>query len=311
MKCYLCNSSEVEAVRTKLRGDVDRDTLHCKKCSLTYLAEKKFDTEEHYRTNYRDTYSPAVGKKQTSKEVFDMYIPFQQVRIDRIKHILRRDMRVLDIGASSGHFLYTLKDYVGERIALELNQKDGEFMMSELGLTVYDKPLEQTDLPKEHFDLITIFQTLEHVADPISFLKTVSNYLKPDGYLVVEVPNENEALYILYHSEAYADFNHKEPHLFYYTPETLKKILGKADFHGDTPSIQRVNFLNHLHWIFTGKPQSGPNIHMAPAKLVTDDNSKVSQELNIWIKKVDEEYRDILNKHNVGESILFIGQKQK
>jgi len=306
-KCYLCGNHNLEVVRTKLRGDVKRNMLKCKDCSLTYLAAKEADLEEHYRTDYRDTNSPTVGRKMTSKEVFDVYMPFQQVRIDRIKDILHKDMRVLDIGASSGHFLTALKEHVGERVALEFNQKDGEFMRKELGITVYDTPIEQTDLPTKHFDLITIFQTLEHIEDPILFLKNVHSYLKPGGYLVIEVPNENEALYTIYHCEPYSDFNHKEAHLFYYTPKTLEKILTKTGFSGDIQSIQRVNFLNHLHWMYTGKPQTGPNVHMAQAKVVEDDGSSVVKELNTWIQKVDDEYRSILNKHNVGESLLFIG----
>ena len=310
MHCYLCKSSDLEVVRTKLRGDINRNVLRCKNCSLTYLAPKEANTQEFYRTVYRDTYSPTVGRKLSSKEIFDMYLPFQQARVDRIHHILRPDMRVLDIGASAGHFLHTLKKNVGECIALEFNQSDGEFMQKELGLTVYNTPLEQTSLPTEHFDLITIFQTLEHIEDPISFLTTVHRYLKPEGYLVVEVPNVDEALVTLYHSDAYADFIYKEPHLFYYSPETLMKVLARAGFSGENQTIQRVNFLNHVNWKYSQKPQAGPHIHMAPARLFDGESSPATDELNAWIQKVDEEYRTIINKHRLGESILFIGKKQ-
>ncbi len=42
---------------------------------------------------------------------------------------------------------------------------------------------------KESFDLITSFFALEHVADPVAFIKTVSNLLKPGGYFYFLVPN--------------------------------------------------------------------------------------------------------------------------
>jgi 2-polyprenyl-3-methyl-5-hydroxy-6-metoxy-1,4-benzoquinol methylase len=310
MNCYLCQSPNLEIILTKLRGDVKRETWRCCDCSLTYLAPKKAEVEKHYRSEYRDTNSPMVGKTLNSKEIFDIYLPFQKIRVDRIRHLLRRNMRVLDIGASSGHFLFTLKKHVGECAALELNQKDAEFMRRELGFTVYDTPIENADLPTEYFDLITVFQTLEHIDDPISFLQAVRRHLKPNGYLVVEVPNEDEALYTVYHSQSYSDFNHKEAHLFYYTGKTLRKVLGKAGFRGKIQSIQRVNFLNHLHWLFTGKPQAGPHIHMAPARLVEKEDSAAARELNAWMKKTDAEYRQLLNKYNLGDSLLFIGQKK-
>ena len=76
----------------------------------------------------------------------------------------------------------------------------------EHGISVSISPFSeyQTD---EKFDLITIFHVLEHLENPVRDLSCLAGFLKPDGKLVIEVPN------ILYPDMA---FSHKwhPGHLF-------------------------------------------------------------------------------------------------
>ena len=313
MACYLCQGENINIIRTKLRHDVQRNVLRCGNCDLVFLEPKKENLGEFYGKDYRKTYSPKISGSVGSKQIFDLYLPYQEARIEKLKHILRPDMKVLDIGCSAGHFLHTLKKHVGECVGLEYNEEDAEFVESELGFKVYQTPIEQTDLPHHHFDLITLFQTLEHIDDPLAVLKNVAEYLKPDGYICIEVPNIDEALLSVYQLDSFADFWYREPHLFNYSPQTLTKMMKAAGFDGEVQTIQRINFLNHLSWLLTNKPQEGPDVHMAQPKLVESEtvDQKIKSELNSWFAGVDQEYRDILNKHYLGESVLFIGQKSK
>lgn len=73
---------------------------------------------------------------------------------------------------------------------------------------------------------------------------------------------------------------------------------------GDEP-----NFINHMNWILKGAPQQSMNIGMSKPVLASS-RSAIADELNRWIEKIDGEYKDILNKHGLGESILFIGKKK-
>ncbi len=311
MKCALCGKSSTRVLRDTVRGGVKRKVFRCTSCSLTFLEPKKTDLHAYYGTEYRATYTPLIGKVSNSAETHKIYLPFQKERIARLKPILRKNMRVLDIGASSGHFLQALKPYVKERIALEYNQSDAEFMRKKLGLKVYTTPIEETDLPKGYFDLITVIQTFEHIDGPIHFLQSLIPYLKPGGKVYIEVPNINEALLSVYHIEPYAGFSFKEAHVFYYSPKTFAAMLKKGGFGGSIKSIQRMNFLNHVHWLYTGKPQAGPHIHMAPAKLVEHEKTPLDKKINAWVHKIDQQYRDLLNTNGAGESLAFIGRPLK
>ncbi|MFA5022541.1 MAG: class I SAM-dependent methyltransferase [Patescibacteria group bacterium] len=313
MKCYLCRSENLKVVRTKLRHDISRNVLECQDCGLNFLEPKNKDLKEYYQQDYRQLYTPVIGKKLSSKETFEMYLPQQQIHLDQLKDILKPEMKVLDVGCSSGHFLYSIKDKVKEVTGIEFNKDDAEFVNKELGIKVYSQPIAETDLPQQHFDLITAFQVLEHVQDPINFLVDLKKYLKPDGYICLEVPNVCDALLYLYQIEPYAAFWFREPHLFNFSPKTLGLVLEKAGFKGKMQTVQRYNFVNHLNWVLTGQPQKSADVGMGQSnlKLADNVNKDIKEELQAWLGKVDQEYKDLLNKHQLGDSILFIGQKNK
>lgn len=181
MKCYLCGSSNLGVIRSKLRHEISRNVLKCVDCGTVYLEPEKRNLANFYAKDYRKIYSPVIGKALNSREIFEMYLPYQHSRIDKIKDLLTPDMKALDIGCSADHFLFVLKDYVQECVGIEFNEENAEFVNRELGIKTYTDPIEKTDLPLDYFDLITAFHVLEHVDDPIQFLTALRKYLKSSG----------------------------------------------------------------------------------------------------------------------------------
>lgn len=310
MKCYLCEKENLKVIRNNLRHNIRRNVLKCETCGLVFLEPKQGDLSDYYKEEYRKLYTPVIGKELDSKETFDIYLPFQKRKIDALKHILKPDMKVLDIGSSTGHFLYTMREHVGEVIGIEFNKENVEFSNKKLGIKTYNKPIEETDIPEKSFGLITIFHVLEHMPDPLSFLNTVKRYLKSDGFVCVEVPNVEDALIALYKSKAYADFWYREPHIFNYSASTLTKMMDKVGFTGKVKTVQRYNFLNHLHWLMKKEPQKSVSIGMLPPELAKngEGNPIAQKEINNWFEKVSNDYKELLEKHNLGDAILFIGQ---
>ena len=142
--CPLCDSTECDVVRKKLRYDVERDVLKCKKCSFVFLRRRTPEESRAFyeSSTYRATYGPDLTKKTSCQEAYEMYFPFQQPIIERLKPILRPDMNVLDVGCSTGHFLAALKDHVGLRVGLEPSKDENEFVRAHLDFKVYSDPIE-------------------------------------------------------------------------------------------------------------------------------------------------------------------------
>lgn len=313
MKCYLCGSNQLEVIRDRLRHGIKRNVLLCLSCGLNFLEPFDKDLQDYYVETYRKEHSPRPSEPVDSQTLFDIYLPLQPERVKRLKpYIPDEDAVVLDVGCSAGYFLHAIRPFVSECVGIEYNHANARFVRESLGFRVYTTPIEETDLPERYFDLITVFHTLEHMPDPLAFLKTVRRYLKPSGSLYVEVPNVDDALLSVYKIESYADFWYREPHLFNFSPSTLRLLMAKAGFEGDILPVQRYGFLNHMYWILVGKPQPSAEVAMSTQPLVQNESVPAStrKRLNEWIKRVDAEYRTILKECGVSESIGFIA-KQK
>lgn len=310
-KCMLCQSKEYEVVRNSLRYGIKRRVLKCRECGLLYQESPSLDKKFYSRKDYRKTYGPDLKRSFTSREMFDTCLPFQQEIINEISGILKPNMKVLEVGCSAGYFLTSLKKLVGERIGLELSRDAVNFIRKNLDFKVYSEPIEKAKIKEGPFDLIVSTQVIEHTDDPLAFLKNIAKNLKPGGYLYLELPNISNALLATYQIPGYKDFYYVEPHLWYFSSETLKLLLNKAGFKGSIKTVQRYTFLNHLHWFFCNKPQDNFVIGNSAPVLIKGDNvdKEVKKDLNDFIKKVDKEYKQILIKHGIGESLSFLGKK--
>ena len=311
--CLLCKSEKHRVIRNNLRYGIPRRVLQCDACDFVFLEPLHIDkiNKKKYYTgkNYRRIYGPNLKKQSSPKEIFDTYLPFQQNIIKRIGRVVKPNIKVLDVGCSTGHFLCALKGLVADRVGLELNKDHVNFIKKNLDFTVYSEPIENAILKEGPFDLITVLQVLEHIDNPMEFLSGVAKNLKSGGYLYLELPNIDDALLSIYHSQEYADFYYREPHVSYFSQKTLRFLLKRAGFKGKISTVQDYNFLNHLHWLFTGKPQDNFTLGVGDPILVKNNKKGVAKDLNDFIKRADSTYKKILIKHELGENLAFLGQK--
>lgn len=103
--------------------------------------------------------------------------------------------RVLDIGAGLGHMLNLVRQ---ESPSLELHAADiYEGCLDQVRANVPDAtihtittdPVSVADLPQRDFDTCIMSHTLEHTFSPLDSLKAALSVLKPEGKLVLAVPN--------------------------------------------------------------------------------------------------------------------------
>jgi SAM-dependent methyltransferase len=72
---------------------------------------------------------------------------------------------------------------------LEPSLEASAYARDQLGLEVYRGTVEEVDFPAQRFDVITLWNVLEHLPDPNTILQRLSGWLKPDGLLVYNTPN--------------------------------------------------------------------------------------------------------------------------
>ncbi len=98
---------------------------------------------------------------------------------------------VLDVGCGAGDFLDLARAGVLKTFGLELNPTAAEKARRK-GHVIFDQLLHQlpVDVQPGGFDLITLFQVLEHVPDPVGILNAAAARLRPGGYISLAVPSK-------------------------------------------------------------------------------------------------------------------------
>jgi SAM-dependent methyltransferase len=145
----------------------------------------------------------------------------------------------LEVGVGDGLMLNALRSLGWRVIGNERTAEMASFAHRHLGLPVFAGDIDALQ-PAPHFDLIILFQVLEHIDDPLKMLKQLRTLLKPDGKLIIGVPNFES----WQSSFGKSNWFHLDVprHLFHYSPASLANCLSRADM-----EIEQVSHVSLEH----------------------------------------------------------------
>lgn len=241
VKCLLCGAFQTRELLKKKGVGI----LQCQGCGLTFLGQRvtaPLVYEGDY-FNISRSKGQALGYYDylADKQIYDAYFT---AKLDMLESFLKAG-RILDIGCAFGFFLALAKGRGWGVYGIEPSVKAAKFAKENYGLNIFNGPVEKAKFKKDFFDVITLFQTLEHLADPALVLKKVCRWLKREGLVVIATPNQNSYLARVM-GNYWVEYKPDE-HNFYFTPETLTKLLLKTDF--TDPVFARDFFPFSIHYI--------------------------------------------------------------
>lgn len=196
----------------------------CGVCGNGYLAPDLAPgrLDRFYREDYR-RFFPAEATDRYDERFFATLKarPLAGLRAARVAQGLPTAARILEVGSGFGTLLAALHDDDPSRTLIAV-EPDGTHRTAGLK----DTPVQFLDLAGAiaagPFDLILLFHTLEHVADPSALLRDLRGALAPNGRLVIEVP------------DAGADWSGWQEihlaHLSYFTGPGLDRLIARSGF---------------------------------------------------------------------------------
>ena len=98
----------------------------------------------------------------------------------------------------------------------------------ERGLDIVCSDLLSTDYKDNFFDLVRMWNTLEHVHDPSTYLKKVYNILKPGGIVLIQLPNLRSCAFFIF-GKRWSALDVPR-HLYHFNKRTLKEMVEKQGF---------------------------------------------------------------------------------
>jgi len=134
--------------------------------------------------------------------------------------------RLLDIGCGNGSFLACMRERGWEVQGIEPDPEASRLARERFGLEVVTGTLEETSLPANSADAITMTHVIEHVPDPVGLLAACCRILKPGGKLVAVTPNVESLAHHLFG----VGWTHLDPprHFNLFSPRTLQSCAQQA-----------------------------------------------------------------------------------
>ena len=224
--CTLCNSDKIVH-----RFDIgDYPLWHCNSCGFEWLHPQPDDAVlgEIYSAQYHDSriQSAGIGYSAMKQKTFENILE---------KANISPRSTVLDIGCAEGDFLRVLHTKGHAVYGIDYSSYATELCHKEFGKErIHCGELHDMPFSDVCFDAIFMIDVLEHTRDPLQVLHELQKYLKPEGKLVLILPNL-EGLLRKVMGKAWPHYLIE--HLFYFSPKTIIYALQANSFH---PSLVRT-----------------------------------------------------------------------
>ena len=177
-------------------------------------------------------------------------------RLPHIEQFINNtDMQVLDVGCSSGFMLFPLQAQGLRVYGVEPSKLFKPYIESQ-NIPVFDsiEQFEKDSGAYGQIDLLTHYFLLEHVRDPLTFLKKCLEQLKPTGKIFYEVPSRDDPLVSIYNIPAFHYFYWSVAHNWYFNYASLTYLLNQLNCSYELIPEQRYDLSNHMYWALEGKP---------------------------------------------------------
>lgn len=223
--------------------------MKCNECGLVYL-KNRIEGEELYDENFY----------RHNNKLSDIVTKLAHKNIIKVLKKIKQNGKILDIGCGTGILLDSLKKYGYDVYGIETSV-DGYLLSRKHEDKIYNKFLKECKFPTGFFDIITLFHVLEHIPEPVNELLEIKRVLKPDGILIIEVPNIDSLGFRIFGK--YWISLDSPRHMFHFNYSTLTAILIKNGFYilrkagfsrfFDSPLSLIKSFNNYLKSNFLNK----------------------------------------------------------
>lgn len=217
--CEVCGNDDPERF-SELYDKGEYKIISCDFCEFVFIPiiyRKRIDYED-----YRDEEVLAEVRKGNNS----LKIKRHKLRIRFIRKFVK-NARLFDIGAGWGHFLYTAKLSGFDTDGVEISKLMHFYAENDLGLNIRHGDFFKLEIPENHYDVVTMWDVLEHIDEPGKAVSKVHKILKENGLFILQVPQ----------IDSYISKKQKEnwgmfslEHISYFSKSTMEKFLERYGF---------------------------------------------------------------------------------
>lgn len=298
IKCPLCRNQHftvlykstltkrdlnISKITKSLLNSLDNSKKHgqvvkCNNCSLVYV-----NPAENYKI-ISQGYKNVIDKSYLETEIYR-----KRLSENHLKYLMqfKRKGNILDVGCFAGFFPEIAGEKGWKTDGIEPSNWAKKIAITR-GVNIVGNSIESANLNKEFYDVITMWDVIEHLPNPHKAIKTLSTALKRKGIIVIGTPDiDSYVAKILKENFPYL----VRMHLALYSRKTLKRLLEDNGLTVlDTKSYGRIFPLLYI-------------LEKSPL------NGKLFSSFKKLIKSVPS-LRDFGLNLNIGDSFIMIAQKK-
>ncbi|MEO5770015.1 MAG: class I SAM-dependent methyltransferase [Polyangia bacterium] len=224
--CVLCQSTRFDPLPSEKLAHLCK----CAGCGL--VSVRNFPEPEQLRAIYSADYF-----KNSASSVMG-YDDYEQDRQCIARTAARRLVdiekkmgpgRLLDVGCALGFFIEEAQRRGWTVEGIDISAHAARYAADKVGVPARVGLLRDAQFEKGSFDAITMWDVIEHVADPVAELALCRELLRPGGLLVLSTPDVG-SLVAKVTGPRWMGFKLAEEHLYYFSRQTMARSLEKAGF---------------------------------------------------------------------------------
>jgi SAM-dependent methyltransferase len=233
--CDLCGGASLATVSAVAK------VIECNACGYRFVSPRPSQAEIASSYSEPDFYDGWIEAEKGRERLWSKRLA-----------LLKRagsHVRLLDIGAGIGTFLSLARDQLGWAVTgTEISSSAVRIAHEQYNLELLVGQMEDIDLPRGAFDVITLWHVLEHVPSPSRILNLCNDLLRPDGLLAIAVPNDDDARAWLVRTKAWLGRKrpapryeplkpHTEVHLSQFKGRVLSSALRSRGFRVEVVTV--------------------------------------------------------------------------
>ncbi len=246
--CEFCGSNF-----TKPRFDFGEAKIYaCSTCNISFTYPKPTvnDLSEVYNENYFSNKAFLNGDVETTYG----YLDYEETkRLNDVEHFRIsneikkhfkgniKDKRLLDVGCGMGAFLKAASETGFEVEGVEFSDFAAESIKSNYGFNVYSKNgFDELLASGSTYDVIVLFDVIEHLLDPMKTIHEVHQLLSEDGLLLVGTTDFNHVIPKVL-GDKFEDFRRVREHIFFFGKKDLISTLEMNGFTHVKTESQKIS----------------------------------------------------------------------
>ncbi|MBZ0304012.1 MAG: methyltransferase domain-containing protein [Anaerolineae bacterium] len=224
--CNLCGSHD----RQPYCPENGLGLVQCNHCGFVYVSPRP-DAKELYalygETYFHNNESGVVGYTDYIKDEPNIRRTAQR-RLTHLEQYVSPG-KLLDVGCATGFFLDEARKRGWSAEGLDVSSFGVQYAQEHFGLTTYHGSLTDLDFESASYDLVTMWDVIEHVPDPTTYVRRAAELVRSGGFISLATP-DIDSLPARLAGRRWVGFKLSEEHVYYFSVKTLTKMLNEAGF---------------------------------------------------------------------------------